>query len=247
MSEQNSYKSASTVANWVKVLYVLLSIWLVINVFSTVQLISNYSNLRDEIKELEQSSNLTAKEKFNLAILRDLLNRLPEILENRENIYLASFLPIMAFLFWQYLVHRNLFTLGQKIKYSPILGVLSWLIPIINFVLPFRVIYEIGKANKHTATAANKGYGWLITVSAWATFTVTAVICHWFYLALSKTSAYSDFQMVMYFLLGGDILLILATILSIILVNHIQSQQNILYASQIASQGTLSGEAEQGE
>lgn len=247
MNAQNPYKSASTVASWVKVLYVLLGIWLVINIFSTVRLFSNYSNLQDEIRELEKSSNLTAIEKFNLAISRDLLKMLPERLEGRENIYLAVLLPAMAFLYWQYLVHQNLFALGEKIKYSPILGVLSWLIPIVNFVLPFRVIYEIGKANKHTVTATNKGYGWLITVSTWAIFTVTAVICHGFYLALSKTSAYSDFQMVMYFLLGGDILLILATILSIISVNHIQSRQNTLYASQIASQKALSGETEQGE
>lgn len=247
MNEQISYKSANSVASWVKVLCVLLGIWLVINVFSTFQLVSNYSSLRDEISELEKSSNLTAKDKFNLAIQRDLLERLPERLENRETIYLATILPMMVFLFWQYLVHRNLFALGQKIKYTPIIGALSWLIPIINFVLPFQVIYEIGKANKHTASATKKEYGWLITVCAWATFAVTAVVCYGLYLTLSRTSAYSNFQMVLYSLLGGDILLLLATALAIISVNHIQSQQDSLYSSQIASQGTLSGEMEQGE
>lgn len=148
-------------------------------------------------------------------------------------LYMLKFITIAALLIislmWLYRVHKNLPALGvSDLRFSPGWAVASWLIPIVNFYLPYQVVKEIWKASDPSVNPSSN-LSWQKTPTSlilgwWWGFWLTSALAGQASMFLSKKTL-GDVYTMSWVLLASDILIIVADIFLILIVRTIDARQ----------------------
>ena len=141
---------------------------------------------------------------------------------------LAFLIAFISFLSWQFRVSSNLAAFGVQQTHSPCCGIAAWFIPLVNIVMPFLVVREIYKAS----------YSRLRDQEHWTEIPTPSWLFILFPLSLgmiilngllgnipSENDPIESHIYYDYWLIAGDVVLILFSIFLVALVRDIASHQ----------------------
>jgi hypothetical protein len=121
--------------------------------------------IKDEGYFMEQAINAPYKSNYTLGIIITITgllfvigNLLTMILPVIGCIgMLSGIISGILLLVWSYRSYKNLYAFNtQGLKFSPIFASVSWIIPVVNFVLPYLIALEMWKASDPEASTV----GW---------------------------------------------------------------------------------------
>jgi hypothetical protein len=143
--------------------------------------------------------------------------------------FLLTLVTAVVWIVWQHHAHRNLPVLGVTgMRYDPVMVVLWWVIPVANFVMPLLTLNELWRASDPEARTSDwrsKPMPGLLIV--WWIFFVSRIPLGWAAAVLQEQPQTAERLLSRAYLgLAVDATIVVAAVLAIAVVRHIQRRQH---------------------